>query len=140
MRGERETPVGPDGARTIRIVKRAIRSSQGATVGLPGRQAGLIARLGSTTPEPGSVLGGEAQPGCGGGVAELGDRLGPDTVHPGEIALGRLGELLHGDIPGRGQRMPRWPGQARGQVRGRAGLRLVQAVTKPARWVSELPR
>ncbi len=66
--------------------------------GYPDGIQGLIAPLGSTTPEPDSVLGGEAQPGCGEGIAELGDRLGPDTVHPDEIGLGHLGELLQGDI------------------------------------------
>lgn len=91
-------------------------------------------------PESGSVLGWEAQPGCGEGIAELGDRLGSGTAQPGEIALGDLGELGHGDIPGRGQRLPCGSGQAGGQVRGWAGLLLGHAVTKPARWVSELPR
>lgn len=56
------------------------------------------------------------QPGCGEGVAELGDRLGPNTVHPGKISLGHLGELLQGDIPGRGQRLPSRPGQAGGHA------------------------
>jgi len=40
---ERETPAGLGGARTIWNVKWAIRSSQGVTAGLPGRQAGLRA-------------------------------------------------------------------------------------------------
>ena len=84
--------------------------------GCPDGRQGLTARLGSRTPAPGSVLGGEAQPGCGEGVAERGDRLGPDMVHPGEIGLGHLGALLQGDMPGRGQRLPSWPGQAGGRA------------------------
>ena len=28
--------------------------------------------------------------GCGEGIADLSDRLGPDAVHPGEISLGHL--------------------------------------------------
>jgi hypothetical protein len=44
-----------------------------------------------------------------------------NTVHPGEIGLGHLGELLQGGIHGRGQRLPSWLGQAGGQARGAGG-------------------
>ena len=106
----------PVNARQPARSREGARNPRRARAEPPGRQAGLVARPGSRTPEPGSVLGGEAQPGCGGGVAELGDRLGPGTVHPGEIGLGQLGELLHGDIPGRGQRLPGWPGPGGGRA------------------------
>ena len=63
-----------------------------------------------------------------------------DTVHPDEIGLGHLGELLQGDIPGHGQRLPSWPGQASSAGPGLAGLLPGHAATKPARRDSELPR
>lgn len=73
---------------------------------------------------------------CVEGAAELDDRLGSNTVHPAEIGLGLLGELLKGDTPGRGQCLPSWPSQARGL----AGPLPGHAVTRPARRATELSR
>src|SRR6266487_7200138 len=103
------------------------------------RAGGAHGTARSRTPEPGSVLAGEAQPGRDEGVAELGDRLGSNTVQPGEIGLGHLGELLKGDIPRRGECLPSWPGQAGGQARGLVGSVPGHAATRSARWARELP-
>jgi len=104
------------------------------------RQAGLKARLGAERRSLVQFSVAKLSPGCGEGAAELGDRLGSNTVHPGEIGLGPLGELLKGDTPGRGQCLPSWPSQAGGQARGLAGSLPGHAVTRSARWERELPR
>lgn len=80
-------------------------------------ESAQIGGLGGSTPEPGSVPGGGVQPGCGKGLAELPDRLGPGAVHPGEIGLGH--RVSHAKVvhPGRSQHPP----GGRVRLAGRAG-------------------
>ena len=56
-----------------------------------------------------------------------------------EPAAGYLGEQLRGGIPGRASASRAGLARPEGRSRGRAGLPPGHAVTKPARWASELP-
>lgn len=45
----------------------------------------------------------ERYPGRGEGLAELSDRLGTDSVQPGEVGLPGVGKLVQGGVSGRGE-------------------------------------
>ena len=71
--------------------------------------------------------------GCGEGIADLSDRLGPDAVHPGEISLGHLRDCSRVTYPAAASACRAWPGQAGRRARAWRGLLAGHAVTRPAR-------